>query len=284
MAARREGRSRLTLVLLVLASITLLTVDGRSPAGGAVDGVRGAARTVFSPFAGAADRVASPVTDAWNGVIDYDDLERENDALRARIAELEGNQLRAVEAERERRELLALLGLEFVGDIDTVTARVRAGSPDNFSSTVEIDAGTNAGIAVGMPVVTGSGLVGKVAQAGRSSAIVMLLSDPQLEVGVRLAGSGDIGVASGRGPSADLEVDFVDARTEVAEGDLVTTSGVTTSLFPEGIPVGVVTSTSLSIGRDRLAVRVDPVATLDDLGFVQVLLWEPVSIDEIAEP
>ena len=77
---RTGGRSRLTIALLVLSSLTLLTLDFRDAA--IVQSARRSAATVFSPLRGAAETVSSPFTTAWRGVADYGDLEDENDELR----------------------------------------------------------------------------------------------------------------------------------------------------------------------------------------------------------
>ena len=58
LSRRTGGRSRLTIALLVLTSIALLTLDFRDAE--VVQSARRAASTVFSPFRGAAETVASP--------------------------------------------------------------------------------------------------------------------------------------------------------------------------------------------------------------------------------
>src|SRR3954447_2831608 len=78
--SRRTGRSRLTLILLVLTSVTILTLDFRGSS--AIGGLRSGASRVFSPVRSSADRVTGPVADAWNGLFDYNDVKSENDRLR----------------------------------------------------------------------------------------------------------------------------------------------------------------------------------------------------------
>ena len=75
--SRRFGRSRFTLILLILASLTILTLDYRDT--GPVQGLRSVAGTVFSPFRAVGDAVATPFRNGWNGIFGYDDLEDEND-------------------------------------------------------------------------------------------------------------------------------------------------------------------------------------------------------------
>src|SRR5262245_27390219 len=152
----RTGRSRFTLLLLVLTSVTVLTLDFRGA--GVVDDLRGAASTVFSPISGAASSVAEPFTNAWNGAFGYDELERENERLREQIASMEGDAAEAEDALRQLDELAELEGIQRYTQLQSVTSRVVGGSLTNFENNIQLDRGSDDGIAVGMPVVTGAGL------------------------------------------------------------------------------------------------------------------------------
>ncbi|HEX2040940.1 MAG TPA: rod shape-determining protein MreC [Acidimicrobiales bacterium] len=272
---RRSARPRFTLLLLVLTAITLLTLDERGA--GAIRTVRSAARDAFAPIASAADRVLEPIGDVFQGVVDYGDLEAENARLREQLAEREGAQAEAVDAQRELKALLDQQELDFVGDVPTVAARVVSTSPDNFRLAVEIDRGTDAGVAEDMPVVTGAGLVGRVASVSRTRATVLLLTDRESSVGVRLTTSGDVGVATGRGQRTPLRVDLIDAATTVVPGEVVVTSGLQQSVFPPGIPVGKVRTARTAPGALQQDVDIDPVVDLRRLTFVKVLQWSPRS-------
>lgn len=272
---RRSARPRFTLLLLVLASITAITIDYRGDAGGAIGTVKDVARTAFSPVRAATDAVFSPVGDFFQGVFRYGDLESENARLRDELAAARGQVLRAQGAEREQKALLELSNLTFAGDIPSVAGRVVATSPSAFDLTVEIDKGSRAGVVEGMPVVGGAGLVGQVVEVTAHRSVVRMLIDPQARVGVRLAGSGDVGVAKGEGARRSLTVDLIEPETEAKPGELVTTSGLQNSVYPPGIPVGKITgATSDSSALHRVA-RVKPVVDFRRLEFVKVLLWDP---------
>lgn len=270
---RRSARPRFTLLLLVLTAITLLTLDERGAR--VVGSVRGYARDLFAPVASFADRVFGPVGDAVQGVVHYGDLEAENDRLREQLAEQQGEQLRAQDAQRELKALLDQQELDYIGDIPTVAARVVTTSPNNFQLTIEINRGTNHGVAKGMPVVSGVGLVGRVVDTSRTRSIVLLLSDQESSIGVRLTSSGDVGVATGQGMRAPMKVDLIDTATVVPEGDVVVTSGLQQSVFPPGIPVGKVRTAKAAPGALQQDVAVDPVVDLGRLTFVKVLQWSP---------
>jgi rod shape-determining protein MreC len=271
--SRRSGRSRFTLVLLILTSVTVLTLDFRNA--GVVEGARDIAATVFSPVRGAAETVFRPVGNAWHGVTDYPDVRAENEALRKRIAELEGDQVLNADATKQLQELLDQVEIPWVGDISTATARVVSGPSTNFAHTIDIDKGSDAGVKVGMPVVSGDGLVGRVVQASSARATVELLTDPEFRVGVRLVQTRQLGTARGRGRGGTLAVDSnIDPDTTVKRGAFLTTSGTDRSAFPADIPVGEVASTR-DTGGPALELLVKPFVDLDRLTFVNVMLWEP---------
>ena len=270
---RRSARPRFTLLLLVVTAVTLLTLDERGAR--VIDTVRGTARDVFAPIVSAADSVFEPVGDAIQGIVHYGDLETENARLREQLAARDGEQLKAQDAQRELKALLDQQELAYIGDIPTVAARVVTMSPNNFELTMEIDRGTQDGVAKGMPVVSGAGLVGRVVEVSRTRSTVLLLTDPESSVGIRLVGSGDVGVANGQGQRNPLGVDLIDPATVVKEAEVAVTSGLQQSVFPPGIPVGKVRSAKARPGELQQEVTIDPVVDLRRLTFLKVLQWSP---------
>ncbi len=277
LSRRTGGRSRLTIALLVLTSIALLTLDFRDTE--VVQSARRVAGTVFSPLRGAAETVSEPFTNAWHGVTDYGDIKDENDELRRRLEEREGREVLGEDAISQLDELLAQLEIEWIGDIDTTTARVLSSDPSNFSHTVDISKGTDDGLKVDMPVVNGAGLVGRIVQVTPSRSTVQLITDPDFLVGVRLLGS-DLatGTARGQGAGEDLLVDTrLDPETDDAPkpGTELTTSGAQLSAFPDSIPVGKVRTVREAGGGLTFELVVRPMADTERMQFVEVLLWEP---------
>jgi rod shape-determining protein MreC len=271
---RRSGRSRATLIFLVLLSITLITLDFRGDSG-IIDTIRDGATDALAPVRDAADGVFSPVGDAFHGITGYGDLRDENQDLKRRIDELEGQALQGEAGRKELEEALALLGVDFIGDIPTVAARVVGAPVSNFEQTIELDRGTNDGIDVDMPVVSGDGLVGRVVQVSRSRAMVRLITDPASSVGVRFTRSDEIAIAEGEGADRKMSVGFVDIGVKLGRRELAVTSGLNDSIFPPGIPVGRVAKASASPGELQQDVTLDPLADLDHLRFVRVLQRKP---------
>lgn len=279
MNSPRHGRSRLTIVILVLFSLTVLTLDFRDV--GVVRDARHAAGSALSPLQGAANHVATPFQNTWNGIFGYEDLAAENEALRARVDELEGDIARNEDAAIQLSELLDQVDIPWVGSVNTATARVIQRPVTSFSHVVVIDKGSSSGITDGMPVVTGAGLIGQIIDVTSDRASVQLVTDPEFRVGVRLVSSQRLGTAQGQGASRDLRIDTGietgEPDADIDDGEIITTSGIDDrSSFPASIPVGEVARVGEANGGLTVEVFAEPVADLDELSYVNVLLTSPV--------
>jgi rod shape-determining protein MreC len=259
-------------MLLLVTSMTLLTLDVRGFA--PLETARSGALAVFSPVAETAAGVFRPAGDAWSGATRGADLARENDELRRRVEELQGRIAQDDAAAAELAKLKESLDLPYAGRLQRVTAAVTAGAVADFDATIEIDKGSDAGIAKGMPVVVDAGLVGTVAQVSGGRAVVRLISDRSTRVGVVVAGGSARGLVEGTGGSRSGEVRAAgfDVAADLPAGALLVTAGTPGSLYPPGIPVGTVERVETDDGARQRVADVRLAARLDDLAFVTVLL------------
>lgn len=267
------NRRRTILALIVLTAVTLITLDVRGS--GPISGLRGGARDVVNPIAGAFETVFSPVGDWIDGVTSAASLKDENARLRRRLDAARGQQAAARAATQENKDLKKLLDLPFVDGADAIAAQVVEGAPSNFEFTVQIGKGESDGVGVDMPVVTGAGLVGRVLEVSHDRATVLLVKDPESGVGVRIEKSGTPGVVKGRGDSDTLRVDFVDPNADVTKGEVVYTSGQQNSPFPAAVPVGTVSKVSKARGDLQQDVLVKPLVDFSHLDYVKVLRPPP---------
>jgi rod shape-determining protein MreC len=272
LSTRRGGRTRFTLILLILTSITLLTLDFRGFA--PLNSARSAVLDAFEPVGNFASDTLRPVGDAWNGAFDYDNVKNENDQLRQRIDELEGQITSGDVAKQSLQQLLEQVDIPFVGDIPTASARVVSGAVANFDHEIEIDKGTNAGIKEGMAVVTGRGLIGRVAITSPDRSRVELLSSGDFKVAFSVVGTNVLGEAQGLADGTRLTA-TTDVGRIVLPGQILVTSGLARSRFPQGLPIGTVTNVRTDEGALEQQLDVQMLADLSDLTFVSVVLWEP---------
>jgi rod shape-determining protein MreC len=266
---QREHRRRSILVLVVLTAATLITLDVRES--GPLSSLRGAARDVMSPVADAVDAVFAPVGDWIDGLTSASSIKSENARLKRELDEARGQSERARAATEENKALKRLLDLPFVDDADAIAAEVVDGAPGNFEFTVQIGKGSNDGVGVDMPVVTGAGLVGRVTDVARDRATVLLIKDPRSGVGVRIEKSQTTGVLKGRADSDTLRVEFVDPNASVTEGELVYTSGLQNSPFPSAVPIAKVSKVAKARGDLQQDILVEPLVDFSSLDYVKVL-------------
>ncbi len=271
----RQRRARPLVVVLVLIGLTLVTLSVRGGGGGAVAGLRGAVRDVLAPVDRAARAVVRPVGDAIGAASAYGSLRAENARLREEITRLEANRATAGVDRGALDQLSALDHLPFAGNLPTVPAEVVAPVASNFELALELDRGTASGVRVGMPVVSGTGLVGRVVEVSGEASTVLLLTDPTFRVGVRIGTHNVYGVAAGNGSSAAMPVSFVPNRSAVRRGDVAVTALVQDGTFPPGIPVGTVSSARQPLGSLQEQVSVAPFVDPSSLLFVDVVRWLP---------
>jgi len=182
--ARTKSNLTRAIILLSLAAVFFITLDLADSS--ATSRVRRVFDTVFSPVEGVSRVVTRPISNAWKAFRDYDEIVDENDRLKEQIALQEGAAVAAAASVRLSQELLALNGLPTLAGINSVTAQVIGETPTNFSQTVEINQGSNSGIKVGMPVLNAAGLIGKVTEVFADRALVMLISDPDYALSVKV--------------------------------------------------------------------------------------------------
>ncbi len=203
-----------------------------------------------------------------------EELRAENDSLKLSISQLES---KAAEADR----LALLLNFrESHEKLPMVVARVIGASAGTASHTVEIDRGERDGIRRNMAVITPDGAVGKIIEAYRDNAQVLLLSDKDGGAGAMLVGSRIQSPVKGTGEPM-LSMSYVAAEENVSPGDKIVTSGMD-KIFPRDVPIGTVLEVKQATPFKQ--IRVKPAAKLDRLEEVIVLLTQqPVAFPGEAE-
>jgi rod shape-determining protein MreC len=265
--------------VLVLVSLALITLHFRESDDGPLHAAQRIGVSVLMPFEVAGERISRPFRDAWSYVSDLLDAKSENERLKEENEELRRERIANQTAARqiERLEAIATYvgGPSFPTDFHPIVATVVRRPPNPFTQQIMIAAGTSDGVAKNAPVVTDDGLVGLVTDVTDGSASVMLITDQSSAVTASILESGAWGIVEA-GPSAStLVLDQVGKDELVEKDDLVVTAGWTTrkleSLFPEGIPIGVVESVGQQDVDLYKRVQVTPFVDFDSLSEVIVL-------------
>lgn len=241
----RMSRQRV-IALLVLTCILLVTLDSRGSA--TLDRARAKFGDWLSPLQGVGRSIAVPIHNAWRGITDYSELQRENDRLRELVQLQQGDAIAGEAAIRSYQELLAQADLESVRDYSNVSAAVLTYGASNNRMTVEINKGSDDGIRVGFPVVNAGGLVGKITQVSRNRAIVLLLSDPNYSVPVTISGGQTIPGSTAAAANGEPPIG----------GETTTTSSVPSGSLAESLDPSLVAEDGTALPSDLAAEEAGP--------------------------
>ena len=270
MASSGGNRSRLLLVLLLVSSLFLITLDLRGV--NLASGIRSGVSTVISPVENLFTKVFSPVGNFASDVRNFGQSKKQITELNKQIDLLKANQILDEDKVSQLNQLKNVLDLAGSGGYQVVAAKViNRGSTETFKETLTIDVGSRSGITKNMTVISESGLVGVVKSVTSNSSIVLLMSDPTFKVGVRIAGTQSIGVVSGQGGSTYL-LQLLDATGEIKEGDaLVARGSAGDRPFVPGVPVGIVTTVSSNASSITQNADVESSANLEKISVVAVV-------------
>lgn len=242
-------------VVLILASLALLTVSFREAESGPVHAIQEAGAGLLSPLQSWGSKIAEPFQDGYQWLKTLWSAHQRAERLEEELQVLQGQAIKLEEQAEENQRLRALLDLHpdkgiYPEGTDFTSARVIGKSPTRWQAWVQIDKGSAEGIRVGLPVVgatpvageslAGKGLVGKVVSVTEHTAQVQLIIDAESSVAAKIQGSRAEGIVEGS-VSGDLIMDFVDRDIAVDPKLVIVTSGYG-GVYPAGIPIGIVTS------------------------------------------
>ena len=290
MSPAEPRRSRAVVGLLVLASLTLLTVDASSSSKSSpVDPLRSAAAAVLGPVERGATAAFTPVTDIPGYLSGVQDLRRRNEALDAANHALV-QRLRVAEAIHQPRadEIRGMSRFADASALELVPAQVVAlGPAQSFSRTVTIDAGTSSGVEPDLTVVNADGLVGRVIAATRSTATVLLIIDSKSTVGGRLGASMELGFLEGDGDisaNGSLRLSLVDHLVSARVGDPVVSWGSRGgSPYVAGVPIGQVVSVRSSPTELTQTATIRPYVNFSSLDLVGVVTSSHTASTQLAQ-
>ena len=289
------------LFILCVASLALFTVyvkEGdcaQDAECGPLHTVQLGAAEVLLPVRSVAATVFEPVDETVQRIQNAFDNGEELERLRREVQEREALAAQASRLERENARLRELLRSERSTYEYGPLAQVVAPVGNQFTERIVINVGTEDGVEPDKPVVIGENtLVGRTTEVSKHTAQVMLVTDQIFKAGVRIIPPAEFDPASGElTPSVTAEdisygqgllqtnlegylgVNYVGLSSRAEENDFVVTSGRAGDkdlLFPPGLYVGTVESSSSQDIEQFKKIVVDPAVNADDLEEVRVIV------------
>jgi rod shape-determining protein MreC len=276
--ARSSGgnRGRLLLVVLIVSSLLLITLDLRGVS--VVSGAKNAVGTALAPVQRVGSSVVLPFKNFFSDLFRLGTTRSTITKLKDENARLKSELLEQRNKFGQAKQLKEALELAGQAQWKVVSAKALSqGSAISFTQTITIDQGTRAGVRPNMTVINGQGLVGVIKAVFPNSSIVLLASDPSFKIGVRIARTQSIGILSGQGNNQGI-LELLDNTTKIKAKDVLLARGSSNNRpFVPGVPVGYITKVPNSANYVAQVADVTFYANMNAIGVVSVVISAPDS-------
>jgi rod shape-determining protein MreC len=269
-------KNALVLIMVLLAQTIALAVqvrrvpDKAEPDSHQVRLIRLWVASLVSPIARTSHFFSGGVRGGWANYVALWHVRQQNEELRRQLAELRLEQAAQVEDVLQGRRLQALVEFRRHYISSTVAAQVIGTSGSDQSRMLLLDKGAKDGLKPDMPVITPSGIVGKLRDVFPHSAELLLINDQTSGAGVILESTRIRGILKGTA-SGKIQIQNLTADSRIKPGEKVLTSGGD-QVYPRGLPVGVIESIAPDPDHQPYtAITIRPAAELTGLEEVLVI-------------
>jgi rod shape-determining protein MreC len=255
------------LMIVVVLSLALLVSDGLY---GLFTPVRSVLTTLVSPIQYIASVPASLLNASSNRIISQEQLIEENDLLIQQMMALQADNQRYQSLLAENEQLRKLLDAPVQTAQPKTVAELMAVDNNPYSLQVLINKGSLSGVYNSQPVIDDQGIVGQIVDVAQTTSRVLLVSDLSHAIPVRILRNNLRLIANGSGELNALNVRHVAHSADIAEGDILVTSGLG-NIYPEGYPVAIIATVVRDEGQPFATVTATPLARLDRLRYLLLL-------------
>ncbi len=256
----------LALVVISLALTLTAAITGKPTF------LRGVAGAVITPLQRAASATADWVSDLFGYFYRYDALERENQALKDRIQQLERLEITYQEAISQNAALREAAGIKARrSDFDLEPCSVVSVTGSGFQSALTLNRGSLSGIEAGDCVITKNGMVGFVAQVGLNDCVVKTVINADFTASALISRTREVVVTNGSFELAAnglFKVSYLENDADIRPGDVIVTSG---GAYPPNLILGRVESFQLESHGISSYASVTPAVDFSELSSVLVV-------------
>ena len=211
------------------------------------------------------------------GFVDYftefDRISKENEELRKQNEELKKLQADLEVLKEENAWLRDFLDIKNQNTVFDFTDAVIIGKNSGSSHrTFTLNKGSLHGITVGMVVISGEGLVGRINEVGLTTCEVICITDISSSIGALVERSAMIGIVDGyyeENCRFHYTTGFEDS-SDIVVGDTVISSGKG-SIYPYGLKIGTVIEVQLDDASRSVIATIQPSVDFDNLSRVMII-------------
>lgn len=206
-------------------------------------------------------------------------LRRENTAMHAELLQAQVRLQKLSELSAENTRLRGLLDTPLIIDGRMEISEVIGTDADPLRHVIIINRGASNNLKVGLTVLDDNGIMGQIINVYPHSSRVMLLSDKEHSLSVRLESSGMRAIVSGTGDLGRLKMEYVPTSANLKVGDKVYSSGLGQH-FPAGYLVGTVAKVKRDNTGEFAQIDVTPAAQLAGGHHVVVLFSDSLAMEQ----
>ena len=206
-------------------------------------------------------------------------LRRENTAMQAELLQAQVRLQKLSELSAENTRLRGLLDTPLIIDGRMEISEVIGTDADPLRHIIIINRGAANQLKVGQTVLDDQGIMGQIINVYPHSSRVMLLSDKEHSLSVRLESSGMRAIVTGTGDLGRLKMEYVPTSANIKVGDKVYSSGLGQH-FPAGYLVGTVSKVKRQNTGEFAQIEVKPAAQLAGGHHVVVLFSDSLAMEQ----
>lgn len=259
------------IIIGICIALAVLVLGGMALKGS--DSVKGGVQSAVAAIAEPLSKVTDGIGKGLKGLFRFKEVTAENQALKEEAQQLRQENARLELTRREQKELEELSKVfqyESLEYKDFLALNVVSTDFSTWRGIFTVDKGNESGIKKGMAVVSGDGLVGKVAEASKGTAKVASILSDSSKISFQVARDSSLtGVIQGDGKKG-LFGYLLDGEAHVKKGDVLITSGIGT--YPEGLKIGTVIQVEKNKGTQKVAIKAEPEIAFTSLKKVAAVL------------
>ena len=182
--------------------------------------------------------------------------------LKKSLKELEGDKYTLNYLDSENKRLRKLID-EYIINSDELVAKVLLDKESPFLKSIIVNKGSQDNVKIGMAVLDGPYLIGKIVEVNYSSSRALLISDLNSKIPVILEPGNIQSIMSGSGKTHGEIQYFKNSDLKISDNKLIYTSG-SGGIFKAGIPIGKLNEEN----------KVEFLSDLSQLTFVKLVSFE----------
>jgi rod shape-determining protein MreC len=221
-------------------------------------------------FINSSAHITGNIYDRYSAITDYFNLSVVNRQLAEENARLRESLLAQIRSD-DSTSTITYIKPDSLGNYQFIPARVINNSVNRQHNFITLNKGARHGIRPDMGVLTPQGIAGVVSHVSDSYSVVISMLNLRWNVSAKLKRNNYFGSLTWDGKDYRYALlNEIPFHVDLLEGDTIVTSGFS-SIFPEGMPLGIIESFKKEGGDNFYQIRVQLSVDFKAVTYVEVI-------------